>query len=137
MKFVPLLVPISATAAATVAGTADCRGWDYATILLHLDKAATNPTAIVLGDGAASDSFTDLPAFIGDDTTTGFTIPAADTSDSQIIKFEVDLAPRRRYLELGVTLGATMVSSALCILHKGSVTPNTDAESGCSAIVIG
>ena len=137
MKYLPLFNPISKTAAASASGTVDTRGWDYATILTILDTAGTNPTGLVLGDGSATDSFTDVPAFIGDDTTTGFTIPAADTDDPQVVKFEVDLSKRRRYLELAVTAGATQVMSAIALLHKGSRTPNIDAESGCSEIVIG
>ena len=137
MKYLPLFNPISKTAAASASGTVDTRGSDDGPTLTRWATEGTNPTRSVLVDGSPTDWCTNVPAFIGDDTTTGFTIPAADTDDPQVVKFEVDLSKRRRYLELAVTAGATQVMSAIALLHKGSRTPNIDAESGCSEIVIG
>ena len=136
MKTVALISPISATAAATQQGTVDTDGYDHATILVILDTAATNPTALVLGEGTATDSFTDLAQFIGDDTDTGFTIPAVDTDNPQILRFEVDLIQVKRYLELVITPGATQVNSAVCVLSKGE-TLQTIAGWGVSAMVQG
>lgn len=135
-KTVALISPISATAAATQSGTVDTLGYDHATILTILDTAAINPTGLVLGDGIATDSFTSLTAFIGDDTDTGFTIPAVDTSNPQIVRMEVDLTQIRRYLQLTVTPGATQVNAAVAILSKGD-TLQTIAGWGVSAMVQG
>ena len=134
MKTVALISPISATANGTQSGTVDTQGYNHATILTILDTAATNPTGLVLGDGSVTNSFTDIPAFIGDDTTTGFTIPDTDTDNPQIVRFEVDLTDLERYLELVITAGATQVNSAVCILSMGD-TPQTIAGMGVSALV--
>lgn len=136
MKTVALISPVSATAAATQSGTVDTQGYNHATILTILDTAGTNPTALVLGEGTATNSFTDLAQFIGDDTSTGFTIPAVDTDNPQIIRFEVDLVQVKRYLELVITPGATQVNSAVCILSQGD-TLQTIAGWGVSAMVQG
>lgn len=133
MKMVALISPISKTAAASASGTVDTDGYDHATILTILDTAGTNPTALVLGEGTATNSFTDLAEFVGDST---FTIPAIDTDDPQVVRFEVDLITVKRYLELAVTAGATQVLSAVCILSKGE-TLQTNAGWGCSEMVQG
>ncbi len=136
MTTVALISPISATAAATQSGTVDTLGYKHATILPILDTAATNPTAFVLGDGTATNSFTDLTQFIGDDTDTGFTIPAVDTDNPQIVRFEVDLTLVNRYLELVVTPGATQVNAALCVLSQGDTAQDITGW-GVSAMVQG
>lgn len=134
MKTVVLTNPISKTAAASTAGTVDTQGFNHATFLTILDTAATNPTALVLGEGTATDSFTDITAFVGD---TAFTIPAADTSNPQIVRFEVDLVARQRYLQLAVTVGATQVHALVAILSKASILPDDDTAWGVSEMVQG
>lgn len=133
MKTVALISPISATAAATQAGTVDTDGYNHASILTILDTAGTNPTALVLGEGTATNSFTDLAEFVGDST---FTIPAVDTDNPQIVRFEVDLTTVKRYLKLTITPGATQVNSAVCILSQGD-TEQDNAGWGCSEMVQG
>ncbi len=134
MKSVALISPISATAAATASGTVDTLGWEHASVFTILDTAATNPTGLVLGEGTLTNSFTDITAFVGD---TAFTIPAADTDNPQVVRFEVDLTARERYLELAVTPGATQVVAAMILLSKGDIGPDTIAEWGVSAMVQG
>ncbi len=134
MKTVPLFNPISATAADTTSGTVDTSGFNHATFLTILDTAATNPTGLVLGEGVLTNSFTDIAAFVGDST---FTIPAANTDDPQIVRFEVELVGRQRYLELAVTLGATQVHAAVCILSKANILPDSISEWGVSGMVQG
>ena len=135
MKTVALISPISATAAATQSGTVDTQGYNHASILTILDTAATNPTGMVLGVGSVTNSFTDIPAFVGDDAD-GFVIPAIDTDNPQIVRMEVNLTDLERYLELVITAGATQVNSAVCILSMGD-TPQTIAGMGVSALVQG
>lgn len=134
MKTVSLFNPISGTVGDSASGTVDTQGFNHATFLTVLDTAATNPSALVLGEGVLTDSFTDITAFVGD---TAYTIPAADTSNSQIVRFEVDLTVRQRYLELAVTVGATQVTAAVCILSKASILPDSIGEWGVSAMVQG
>lgn len=134
MKTVPLFNPISVTTAASASGTIDTEGFNHATFLTILDTAATNPTALVLGEGDVTDSFTDITAFVGD---TAYTIPAVDTDDPQIVRFEVDLTARKRYLELAVTTGITQVLAAVCVLSKASILPDSNSEWGVSEMVQG
>ena len=135
LKTVAMISPISATVGATQSGTVDTLNYKHATILITLDTAGTNPSAIVLGDGTVTNSFTDLTDFVGDDAD-GFTIPAVDVTDPQIIRFEVDLNQVDRYLELVITTGATQVNSALCLLSQGN-TAQDIAGWGVSAMVQG
>lgn len=133
LKTVALISPISATAAGTQSGTVDTLGYNHAMILTILDTAATNPTAIVLGEGTTTSSFTDLADFIGDSS---FTIPDEDTADPQVLRFEVDLTQVKRYLQLVVTPGATQVNAAICVLSQGD-TLQTNAGWGVSEMVQG
>ena len=135
MRMVALISPVSKTVGATATGTVDTDGYDHATILTILDTAATNPTALVLGEGTVTNSFTDLAEFIGDDGG-GFTIPATDTDNPQVVRMEVDLIQVKRYLQLDVTAGATQVISAVAILSKGQ-TDQDIAGWGCSVMAQG
>ena len=134
-KVVHLIYPQSVAASSTASGTFDAADYEFAQIDIMTGVAATNATEMVLGDGTATNSFTDIAAFTGDDTTNGFTIPAVDTSNGTVTRFNVDLRKRNRYLQLEVSPGATDLLCAIARLSRAHDVPDTDAEQGYDEVV--
>ena len=141
--------PVSLSSNSTVTGVAlDTLGYDYAVIDVFLATEAnttTNPIVLQLCEGAVSTAGTAIAAFTGDDTTNGFTIPAVVTDGTgTIVRMCVDLVKRKRYLSVGISPAAVgpllyAVTAKLERRTHGAYSPTgpTDAELGCSEIVIG
>ena len=136
-----IVIPQSVATNATASGSFDCLGYEYAEVDVILDTAAAtsnNPATVTLYEGDTSTAFTAIAAFTGDDTTNGFTIPAADTSVAVIYGMFVDLRKRKRYLKLALTTaGAAQICGATYRLSRADEAPNTATERGLAVQKIG
>lgn len=127
-KFVSILSPQSVGTSATVSGTVDCVGWDFANINLHLaTQTAGNTNTIVLDEGDTTSSFT-----TNADMTITTVTPA--TNATQVYGWMLDLRKRKRYLRLTLTVpGTAQAAAASAILGRGEIAPDTAAERGLTS----
>lgn len=134
-----LFAPASTATNATASGTVDTKGFDYATFDVVLDSAAStsnNPVTLQLkeNDNTVATSFATVSGYVGD---TDFTIPNADTANPQVVKFNVDLRARKRYLEVEVTPG-TAAQILACTYTLGRATDDGQTSNqGCATVVNG
>ena len=86
-----------------------------------LDSAAStsnNPVTLSLTESDDATTYAAIAAFTGD-ATDGFTIPNADTANSQVVEFNVDARARKRYLKVNVTPGTSaQIVGAVAVLGK-------------------
>lgn len=129
------------TNAETVSGYVDTQDYDYAVIecLVGTSNATSNNfTTLKLSDGPDTTGFTALATFTGDDTTDGFTIPNADTSDPQVVvRMNVRLDVRRRYLKLEAAALTTQAIAAFAHLSRADETPTSASDMGVGAVATG
>jgi hypothetical protein len=114
--------PQSVTAGATASGYVDTLGFEEAAVDVALDSEASttsNPSVLKLSESATTDAsnFSDVTGFVGD-ATDGFTIVAADTENPQVVRLNVDLRARKRYLKVTVSPTATQLLGANVVLGK-------------------
>lgn len=138
-KAIVVLMAKSFTAAGTALGGAvDVSGYDYATLDVVLgtaDTTAHQPTVLKLSESDdTTTTVTDITACVGGGAG-GFTIPAADTSNPQIVKMNMDLKKRKRYLRLAVTAATVQIIGATINLFIGEQSPTNAADSGAAALV--
>jgi hypothetical protein len=120
----------------------DSKGFDYAVFYVMLGATDIAMAAFKLQESSASGSgFTDVTgAIFGTSTNTAgstSTLPSA-TDDNLIFAIEVDLRPRRRYLDLVATAGdgaAGTYAVAWCELSRAGETPMSATQRGCSQIL--
>lgn len=142
-KFVSVTPPaaIIDNASATTAEV-DTAGWDYATYVIYLGATDIAMSALTLTESDTSGS--------GHSNVTGgvygtstdidgntSSLPAAD-DDNGFFLIEVDLRGRKRYLDLTATIGNGTNGtyfSAMCILSRGEIAPNTVSERGCAGVL--
>lgn len=140
-KTVVLVKPQSVATNATATGSVDCKGFSQAKVTVVLDSAAavsSNPAVLKLAEGDTTSSYTDIGVFTGDDTTDGFTIPNADTESPQVIRMNVDLRKRKRYLRLSLTsAGAAQLSAATIDLSRAEDGIDSATDAGAAAVVTG
>jgi len=127
-KFVTLLSPASVGTSATVSGTVDCLGWDYAQVYLHLaTQTAGNTNTISLAEGDTTSSFTTHADF-------SITTATPSTSATQAYGWMLDLKKRKRYLRLTLTVpGTAQAADSFAILSRGEAGPDTAAKRGLTA----
>jgi hypothetical protein len=119
----PLVIASGATSATTT-GVIDTLGYDYAIIDTIGDTQTTGMTVCSLLEGTASATVTTaIAAFT---STTGYDLPATNGTTAPIIRFNVDLRKRKRYLKLTVTRGITGILAAHCVLGRGDQTPSAN-----------
>lgn len=134
-KTARVLIAQSVASTATVTGTVDTADFDFMALDIDVGTASSAPGLMKLSEATTSDgTYTDVAAFLGG---TGFTVPAADTSNDQTIRFNVSLAVRERFLKVTITPGATQLMSVNARLSNKDETPDTDALQGCSEVVTG
>lgn len=126
---------------ATFTHSIDTLGYDYASIDVVFEATASATgaaaTAIKLGQGDTSTAYTDITAFVGGGSG-GFTIPGTSlTNASNIVRFNVDMRGKKRYLQVSATPIAASVICSVARLGKGDVGPVSAAEVGVSAVVSG
>lgn len=117
-------------------GNIDTKGYDWMTLDVMMttsNDATNNPSVLKLSesDDTVVTNFADISGAVGD---TDFTIPAADTSNDDIYKFNVDLRGRKRYIKLSVTPTTTQGVHAIANLGLGDEA--FDAASGDVALLV-
>ena len=140
-KNIIVISQASTTNAATATGNIDTLGFDYAVVDLLLatsNDTTNNPTVCKLAecDTTVVSSFADITAFVGDGSG-GWTIPAAVTSGDWVVKFNVDLRGRKRYLKLSVSPLTTQVMTAMANLFRAEESPVDTTKANVAALVEG
>lgn len=132
--------PQSVTSGATASVYVDCLGYSEAAVDVLLDSQASttsNPSVLKLSeaDVTNSSSFADITAFVGDGAS-GFVVPAAGSAAPTVVRLNVDLRKRKRYLKVTVSPdGATQLIGAAVTLGKAG--DSTLARAGMSLVVDG
>ena len=118
---VAVIAPASTATNATAAGVIDTLGYEEVKVCVLLDSAGStsnNPVTLSLTESDDATTYAAIAAFTGD-ATDGFTIPNADTANSQVVEFNVDARARKRYLKVNVTPGtAAQIVGAVAVLGK-------------------
>jgi hypothetical protein len=132
LKADPVLVPQAVTTTA-VSGTVDTLGYEYATIMLHLDTAAASSviTTCAVSDGPTTSAFTTLSAFTGG---TAWTFPTPNTSTSDVILLNVDMAVKQRYLKVSLASTTSRICDAVCLLSRAQIHPDSATEHGATVV---
>jgi hypothetical protein len=120
----------------------DTKGFEYATyyVMLGASDIAMTALAVTESDTAGSGHANVTGLIFGTSTNTAgstSTLPSA-TDDGLIFGFEIDLRPRKRYLDLTATAGngaAGTFAVAWCELSRAHTTPDTATERGASQIL--
>lgn len=139
-KTVVAISQASTTNAATASGNIDRLGYDFAEIDIIMatsNDVTNNPTVLKLSesDDTVVTNFANVSGFVGD---TDFTIPNAVTNNGpQVVRFNVDLRGRKRYLKVSVSPVTTQLITAVAHLHRGKEAPVSAAEVGAAAVVNG
>lgn len=122
------------TAAETQSGYVDTQDFDYAIIEVLVgtaDDPTSNFSTLTLSEGLVSNAFTAIATFTGDDTTNGFVIPVADSSNPQVVvRMNVRLDKRERYLKLEAA--PTVAQAVLAVAHLSykDETPTSVSDLG-------
>lgn len=120
--------PQSVTSGATASGYVDCLGFEEAAVDVMLDSqsaVSSNPSVLKLSHSEITDAtgFANITGFVGD-ATDGFVVPNADTANPQVVRLNLDLRGRRRYLKVTVSPdGATqLLGAAVTLARAGDST---------------
>ena len=140
-KTVAKLGTSDTTTAQTFTHSIDTLGYDYASIDIVFEQTAATTddvaTALKLGHGDTTNSYDDITAFVGGGSG-GFTIPTTSATDaSNIVRFNLDLRGRRRYLQVSATPIAASVVCSVARLGKAEVGPSSASEAGVAVVVSG
>ena len=129
------------TSSATHSHEIDTLGYKYASIDVCFEKVAAAGTnsavALVckLQHGDTTSSYADLTGYVGG---TSFTIPTpANTSADTVVRFDVDMRGKKRYLKVLATGQATGSVFTVCRLGKPEDGPDTATKKGVSVAVSG
>lgn len=121
----------------------DTLGFDYVSIDVLFEPVAAAGTnsavaiALKLQEGDTTASYSDITAFVGGGSG-GFTIPTpADTETTNVVRFDVDMRGRKRYLNVYATPNAASVVASNARLGKPEVGPTTAAGKGVLGAVSG
>ena len=123
-----LIMPASVATAATASGVLDTKGYKYALIDVNCGTGGTAATELKLAEGDTTSAFTDITALVGGGTGV-FSFPAANTSTAPIVRMNVDLRGRKRYLKLTHSPGVTSIIGANAVLMRADQTPSSNANS--------
>ena len=139
------MIPPSVTNNSTVSSkVVDCKGFDYASIVLHVGSTDAAMSALKVQESDDNSSFSDVSGTDFSDNSnadmdgTALALPSASDDD----KFEVihlDLRKRKRYLKLyyGVNNGSTgAYLSAHAMLSRAKEAPDNSSEQGAEFVVI-
>ena len=129
------------TSSATHSHEIDTLGFKHASIDVAFEKVAAAGTnsavALVckLQHGDSTSSYSDVSGLVGG---TSFTIPTpANTSSDTVVRFDVDLRGKKRYLKVVATGQATGSVYSVARLGKPEDGPDTASEKGASVAVAG
>jgi hypothetical protein len=129
------------TTSATHSMEIDTLGFKVASIDVAFEKVAAAGTnsavalVLKLQHGDSTSSYSDLSGYVGG---TSFTIPTpANTSSDVVVRFDVDLRGKRRYLKVVATGNATGSVYSVARLGKPEDGPDTATEKGASVAIVG
>jgi len=120
----------------------DTLDYDYATIIVNIGATDIAMTALKVqesdtsGSGFADISGADLSSATDIDGT-ATALPSA-TDDGNVVVIQIDLKGRKRYLDLVATAGngsTGTFASAVCVLSKAAIAPESVADSGAETLV--
>jgi hypothetical protein len=129
------------TTSATHSMEIDTLGFKVASIDVAFEKVAAAGTnsavalVLKLQHGDSTSSYSDLSGYVGG---TSFTIPTpANTTSDVVVRFDVDLRGKKRYLKVVATGNATGSVYSVARLGKPEDGPDTATEKGASVAVVG
>jgi hypothetical protein len=134
-KIVASLPSAAATSVSTL--VVDTQTYDYAsfTVLRASNAATTFASVLKIEESDDNSSYSNVSGFVGG---TDFTIPAVtDTSNTAIVKLDIDTKVRKRYLKVSVQPSASIAVAVEGRLSRGENAPTTAAEAGCIGWVKG
>jgi hypothetical protein len=119
----------------------DTLGFKVASIDVAFEKVAAAGTnsavalVLKLQHGDSTSSYSDLTGYVGG---TSFTIPTpANTTSDVVVRFDVDLRGKKRYLKVVATGNATGSVYSVARLGKPEDGPDTATEKGASVAIVG
>ncbi len=128
----------TATNAGTATATLDTIGFDFLTLNVTSTTSVNttnNPSVFKLAECDTSNgTFADVSGTVGD---TDWTIPAEVTATTTptIVKFNIDLRHRKRFLKLSVSPLTTQTFKLTGELMRGETSPNSAANANVAALV--
>lgn len=132
---------VDIASSATMEHAIDTLGFDHASIDVVFEAVAaagTNSavaTVLKLQSSDTNGSFADLTGYVGG---TSFTIPTpANTNVTEVIRFDLDLRGKKRYINVVATPQAQSGIAAVCRLSKAEQHPTTAAGKGADVAVSG
>lgn len=142
-KFAQVIAPAAITDNASFTTVEiDTVDYDYATIIVNIGATDIAMTALKVqesdtsGSGMADITGADLDG--GTDIDGSTTALPSATDDNKLVVIQIDLRARKRYLDLVATAGngsTGTYASAVCILSRGAVAPDTVAASGAETLI--
>ena len=126
---------------ATFTHTLDTLGYDYASIDVVCEASTATGDAVAnalfLSQSDDNTTFANITEFVGGGTG-GFTIPTSSlTGASNIVRFNVDMRGKKRYLKVNATPAFATRVVSVARLGKAEVGPVSAAEVGVAAVVSG
>ena len=129
------------TTSATHSMEIDTLGFKVASIDVAFEKVAAAGTnsavalVLKLQHGDSTSSYSDLTGYVGG---TSFTIPTpANTTSDVVVRFDVDLRGKKRYLKVVATGNATGSVYSVARLGKPEDGPDTATEKGAAVAIVG
>ena len=133
-KAVLAILPVSKTAGATASGTIDTKGFSFCSVDL-VGSATGDTTAPTVLKIEQSHDLTTYAA-MGVTQTTDFTLPVGNTAGGVILKANIDLRGKRRYLKVTISPGTTTIVAAVANLFKGGNNPAPVGTTGANVDVL-
>jgi hypothetical protein len=143
-KAVLVIAPVSKTNGATASASFDTLGYDHLTLDIAIPTADTTTDGVSVLKLSESDdtttTVTDITQFVGGtqvSATVGYVLPAGKTSGNTLVKMNVDLKKRKRYLTLTVVPRTTQILVAIANLQIAEQEPTQAGDGGVDVLVNG
>lgn len=141
-KSVVAIMATAATTGETLTARIDRLGFDYVSIDAIISTVAStsnSPAVLKITESDITDAtgFSAIAALTGGaagNTSGNFVIPAADTQNTNVIRFNIDCRARKRYLLLTVNPKTTSTVVMAARLRRSEQTPATTTAAGVLAI---
>lgn len=127
----------TAAATSTTSLVVDTLSFDYAsfTVLRASNAATTFASVLKIEESDDNSSYSNVSGFVGG---TDFTIPTvSDTSNTAVVKLDVDCKTKKRYLKVSVQPSASIAVAVTGRLSRGENAPASASEAGCIGWVKG
>lgn len=142
-KYVQVIAPAAIVDDASfTTNEIDTLDFDYATLITSIGATDIAMAALKVqesdtsGSGFADITGADLSSATDIDGN-ATALPSSD-DDNNLIVIQIDLRGRKRYLDLVATAGngsTGTFASAICILSKGAVAPESVADAGAETLI--